>query len=88
MKIKNGFVIREICGEKVFSGEGAENINLTKIVRLNESAAFLLEKVGNGEFTAESLADMLVEHYGIERETALKDASALCKSLEANGIAE
>ena len=24
MKVKNGFVIREICGEKVLSGEGSD----------------------------------------------------------------
>lgn len=88
MKIKDGFVIRDICGEKVFSGEGAGNVNLTKIVRLNDSAAFLLEKVGNDDFTPESLASLLVEHYGIDENVALKDAAALCDSLSANGIAE
>lgn len=42
MKVKNGFVIREICGEKVLSGEGSDFVNFNKLIRLNDSAAYLL----------------------------------------------
>lgn len=59
MKVKNGFVIREICGEKVLSGEGSDFVNFNKLIRLNDSAAYLLESVGSSDFTEESLVSLL-----------------------------
>ena len=88
MKIKNGFVLREICGENVISEEGLSNVNMGRIICLNESAAFLLKSVWNEEFPPESLADMLQKEYEISDTQALEDSKALCKSLKDNGIAE
>lgn len=88
MKIKESYVLREICGEKVLSEEGIRNVNMSKFIRLNDSAAFLVEAVGNGDFTPESLAEMLCARYDVTEETALADAGNLCKVLLENGIAE
>ena len=41
MRIKKGFVLREVCGEWVVSGESLEQINFNKLVTLNASAVFL-----------------------------------------------
>ena len=41
MKIKEGFVLRTICGQNVVSGEGTANVNFSKLVSLNDSAAYL-----------------------------------------------
>lgn len=88
MKIKDGFVLREICGEKIISGEGLNQVNFSKFIRLNDSAAFLLKKVEHEDFTAETLAKLLCEEYEISEEIAAKDAEALCKSLVEAGIVE
>ncbi len=88
MRLKKDFVVREICGLKVLSGEGAENVNFSKLVKLNDSAAYLLESVGEADFTEEALADLLCEKYEVEYETALKDARALCDVLIDNGVIE
>ena len=55
---------------------------------LNESAAYLFKKVGNGEFTPDTLADLLLEEYEVDRETALKDAEILCAQWKEIGIVE
>ena len=39
MKIKKGFELRDICGEKVIIASGIENIDFNKMISLNESAA-------------------------------------------------
>ena len=88
MKIKEGFVLRTICGQNVVSGEGTPNVNFSKLVSLNDSAAYLFKAVGDREFTAETLADLLCEEYEVERETALKDAEALCGQWKEIGILE
>lgn len=88
MKIKEGFVLRTICGQNVVSGEGTANSNFAKLVSLNESAAYLFKEVGDREFTAETLADLLVDAYEVDRETALRDAEALCSQWKEIGIVE
>lgn len=88
MQIKKGFVLREVCGEWVVSGESLEQINFNKLVTLNASAVFLWKQVENQVFDARKLADLLVEKYGIRKEVALHDALALCEQWEKAGVIE
>ena len=86
MRIKEGFILRTICGQNVISGEGSANVNFSKLVSLNESAAYLFKKVQGLDFTPEMMADLLLEEYEVDRETALKDAKALCDQWQEVGI--
>ena len=88
MKIKEGFVLRTICGQNVVSGEGTANVNFSKLVSLNDSAAYLFKAVGQEEFTPERLADLLMQEYEVERERALNDAESLYAQWMEIGIAE
>lgn len=57
MKIKNDFKLREICGEYVVTAEGMQAVDFTKLISLNETAAFLWKTAEKqGEFTIASLA--------------------------------
>lgn len=80
MKIKNGFILREMCGENIVTAEGMENINFNKLISLNSTAAFLWRKVEGTEFDENTMAQYLVEEYGIDMELALKDSHNLCES--------
>ena len=44
MKIKKGFVLRQVCGENVIVGEGLDAINFGRMLCLNETAAWLWQK--------------------------------------------
>ena len=88
MKIKKGFVLRQMCGENIVTAEGLEHINFNKLISLNNTAAFLWEKVKGKEFTAEEMAQYLVEEYGIDMELALTDAGKLAQAWIDAGIAE
>ena len=88
MKIKKGFILRQMCGENIVTAEGLEHINFNKLISLNATAAFLWEKVEGKEFTAEEMAQYLVEEYGIDMELALTDAGKLAQSWIDAGIAE
>ncbi len=88
MRIKSGFVIREICGEKVLSGEGSDCVNFNKLIRLNDSAAYLLESVGLSEFSEETLVSLLLGKYDVTPEVALSDVRAMCYELKDNGVVE
>ena len=55
---------------------------------MNESAAYLWQAVNGREFTAETLASMLMDEYEVDSDTAAMDAKEIAdKWLEA-GITE
>ncbi len=88
MKIKEGFKLRQIAGETIISGEGVAQINFNKLITLNSSAALVFSKIEGAEFTAESVAAILVGEYEIDNETALKDSKALLEKWDEIGIIE
>jgi len=88
MRIKDGFVLRTICGEHVVVGEGLAQVNFNKMLSLNGSAAWLWEQVSGREFTSEELAGLLVGRYDVTREVALADAEKLVAAWREQGILE
>lgn len=88
MKIKDGFVLREMCGENIVAAEGIENINFNKLISLNESAAYLWRELIGKEFTTEEMAELLIVRYGIDKELATTDSANLCEAWINAGIAE
>ena len=88
MKTKQGFNLRQICGEHILLAEGKENIDFTNIISMNETSAFLWEQIEQKDnFDAETLTELLLDNYDVDKETALNDASELIKQwLEAEII--
>ncbi|MBQ7773081.1 MAG: PqqD family protein [Bacteroidales bacterium] len=74
MKIDSKYIMREIAGEKVVVRQGTHGVDMTRIISFNESAAALWEEFCKKEFTAEDAAGFLASRYGIDMETATKDA--------------
>ena len=77
MRIKNGFVLREVCGEQVIMGEGVGALDFGKLLCLNETATWLWQKASEGDFTVESLADALCGEYDVSAEQAKNDVAAI-----------
>ena len=79
MRIKEGFILRTICGEHVVVGEGLAQVNYNKLISLNNSAAWLWEQVQGRDFSVEDLASLLQERYGVSAEQALADSRKLLR---------
>lgn len=88
MKIKKGFELRKICGENIVIAHGVENIDFTKIITLNESAAFIWQQVEGKEFTEEEMAKLLLDEYEVDEIQALADVKALAESWKQAGLVE
>ena len=90
MRIKEGFILRSICGEYVVLGEGLSQVNFNKMLSLNESAAYLWQKVEESEsFTVADLVNYLLEEYEVDAATAEADAANVVKQwLDAEIIEE
>lgn len=87
MRIKKGFVLREVCGEMVIIGEGLSAINFGKLLALNETAAWLwTQAVEMGDFTVESLAEKLCEEYEVSADEARKDVEEITGEWNSVGV--
>ena len=86
MRINNGFEIREMCGENIIIATGLANIDFSKVISLNESAAWLWKQVEGKEFTVEMLAELLMERYAVDKNVALADANELTQQWIREGV--
>lgn len=77
MKINNGFELREMFSEQIVIATGVENIDFSKVISLNESAAYLWNEVKDKEFTPTMLAALLTQKYDVADTVALVDATEL-----------
>jgi hypothetical protein len=88
MRFKEGLVLRKVLGQNLVSGEGLDKVNYSRMVKLNDSAAFLWKSVSGKDFTVETLADLLVGEYGIDAETARRDSEAIAAKWKEIGLIE
>ena len=89
MKLKNGFVLRQVCGENVIVGEGLGALNFGKLLALNETAAWLWQQAqAMGDFSIESLADKLCEEYEVSEDEAKADVASIIAEWQKVGVIE
>ena len=88
MKIKEQYKIREMAGEHVIIMQGKHGSDLTKIISLNASALYLGNELQGKEFDTEVVAEMLMEHYSIDKGVATADAERWIEKLRECNIAE
>lgn len=86
MKIKEGFKLSDVCGEKVVVAYGEQHIDFSKVISLNSSAAYLWQAVEGREFTPEEMADLLCKEYEVDRATALADVQNMLAQWAEQGL--
>lgn len=82
MKIKNGFILRTVAYTHIVVAVGAESANFNKMIKLNDSAAFLWGRLSNDR-TVDELASELVAEYGIPMDVAKTDVGNFIATLKA-----
>ena len=55
MKAKQGFKLRNICGEYIIVAEGESNIDFSNIISMNETSAYLWENIQGKELKPRAL---------------------------------
>ena len=80
MKIKEGFVLRNICGEYVVVAVGRQTLDFKGLIKLNETGAFLWEQL-QAESTTEELLTAMQAEYDVEAATASADIEAFVTAL-------
>lgn len=87
MKIKKGFVVREVGGETVVVPVGAMSKSFHGMINLNETGAFLWSFFQT-EHSVEEGVKALLGEYDVDAEIAKLDVEKFVATLTKNGFAE
>lgn len=88
MKKIEGFRMRQLGREHIIVGENVKLVNFNKMIVLNQSAAYLWEKLGEDEFSTDDISGLLVGKYEVDPDTARQDAERLASEWLEAGIVE
>ncbi len=87
MKIKNGFVLREVGGESVVVPVGEMSKNFHGMINLNETGAFLW-RFFSAEHTVDEGVAALCAEYEVDESIARADVERFVNTIKNNGFAE
>lgn len=87
MKLKEGFVLRQVADTWVVMPLGQASVDFNGMLTLNESGAMLWKCLEQGG-DREAMANALTAVYDVEREEALADADAFAEHLIKVGCLE
>ena len=82
MKLKEGFILREVAGETIVIPSG-DSLNLNMMISLNETGKVLWERLDKGAEEAELVAALLAE-YDVDEATAKTHVAAFVQKLKDN----
>lgn len=87
MKIKDGYLLRQVAGSWVVLPIGEETLNFNGMMTLNEAGRLLWQALEDGA-DLETLAAVLTERYEVSKEQALADAEEFVEKLTSAGCME
>lgn len=87
MKIKEGFVLRQVADNWVVLPVGQASVNFNGMLSLNESGVLLWRALEQGG-DKDSLVEALLAEYNVEREEAAADVDAFLSALTKAGCIE
>lgn len=88
MKIKDGFVVKELAGQYVVVALGQASKIFNGIIKLNDSAKFIWDKLALGAEKEDVINALLEEYEGVDRETAERDFDNFVNELKGANILE
>ncbi len=84
MKIKDGFLLREVAGQAVVLPTGSD-LDLNMMITLNDTGKFLWEHLQE-ETDTDGLVEALLSEYDVDRETAQKSVEAFVAKLKSHEL--
>lgn len=87
MKIKEGYVLREVAGQAVVIAVGEASKTFHGMINLNETGKQIWQGVSRG-LSVEEIAGELAKDYEVNLETARHDTNVMIEKMRAAGVLE
>ena len=85
MKLCDNYVMKNLANETILVHQDEKNVDLSKIINLNEIAVFIINKIQEGLNTLE-ICKAITKEYDIDEKTAKEDTENFIKKLLELGI--
>ncbi|NLD27089.1 MAG: PqqD family protein [Acholeplasmataceae bacterium] len=85
MRIKEGYVLREVVGQNIVVPTGEVALNFNGVININATGKFLWEKLQK-ECSFSELVQAVLDKYEINQKTAEKDVEEFLNILKAKNI--
>ncbi len=85
MKIREGFILREVAGTFVIISAGGDNLDFKGVITVNEVGALIWKGVESG-LSKEEIVDKILSEYDVAKETAAVDCDEFLEQLISKNI--
>lgn len=86
MKLHSDYSVSEIAGNAFLVPIGAAIVDMGKMLDLNETSQFILERLKDNDITEEELAQALFDEYDADMETIRADVKEFVENTKKNGF--
>ena len=86
MKLREDLTLRKVGNEYFIVEPDQGMVDLSKVFTLNETAAFLWNALQGKEFDTQNAADILIEEYQIDQQTAYNDSQKILDMFKSQSL--
>ena len=81
MKIKEGYLLREVAGSNIVVPVGSGNMDFSGVITLNEVCSFIWKQLEK-DATKEDILNNLLDEYDVDKATAERDVDEFINKLK------
>ncbi len=87
MRIKDGFILKDVAGSKIVIATGDQRLNFNGVMTFNEVGAQVFNML-DGTRTIDEIAKAIAEEYSVSEEVVKKDVIRLIEKMKGQGLIE
>lgn len=87
MRIKEGFVMREVAGQAIVVATGKASQSFNGMIKLNSTAKDIFRLIDEGKSESE-IVSLLCEKYDVSEQKAADDTAAIISKMRSAGVLE
>jgi hypothetical protein len=88
MKLRRDLILRHIGGEYIIVDPGLDMVDMSKVITLNQTAAWLWSQLKDIEFDENTIKYLLQQRYDVDSAGAKRDAIKMIETLIKQGFLE
>ncbi|MVZ65747.1 PqqD family peptide modification chaperone [Sphingobacterium sp. DK4209] len=86
MRLKEPFILRRVGKDYLVVDPDQGTVDMSRVFSFNATSAFLMEALKGRDFDLADVANLLMQEYEIDAETAHRDSKLLVNQLKANQV--
>ncbi|KAA8825664.1 PqqD family protein [Bifidobacterium myosotis] len=85
MKVKHGFVMRDVAGQTVIIATGEVSRTFQGMIRVNDTGKVIWSGLNDG-LTVDQIVDKVIAEFDVDRATATADVETFIGKMRDNGF--